>query len=142
MGGRRYAEGMMLRRLGLSLLSMFLMPLAFAQKADVRLSDISTTEDSSIVIRKGRDSGVGGPDYEIVAGTDDISGDPENERKAAYANWKRACTEWRASMKELNRENQILTLNCNQPKMKKEDYFITYQSLGSYKLRVRVREHK
>ena len=43
-------------------------------------------------------------------------------------------------MREMNKENQLLTLNCNSPKLAKEEDRYTFQSSGSYRVKVKVKE--
>lgn len=114
---------------------------AFAEKTGVRVDDISTTEDTSIVIKKGATEKEY-TEYQIVEGKDEIYGDPDYDRRKAYASWKDACTEWKKSMREMNKDSKILTLNCNQPTAKKDDLVFTYSAFGTYKMKVPIREKK
>ncbi len=123
-------------------LSLAALP-AFAQKAGVALTDIPTNQDTSIVIKKGaQENLLLPPDFEIVEGKDEIAGEPTNDRKSAYASWKEQCADWKKSMREMNKDNQLITLNCGSPTLKKEEYILTFSSTGSYKMRVRIREKK
>ena len=118
---------------------------ALGQKAGVALTDIPTSQDTSIIIKKGpveQGNLFTPPDFEIVEGKDDIAGEPTNDRKSAYASWKSECAEWKKSMREMNKENQFITLNCGSPVLKKEEYILSFSSVGSYKMRVRIREKK
>ena len=114
-----------------------------AQKAAVKLSDISTSDDTSIVIKKGApDNAFVPPDYEVVADKDEINGEPNSDRKEAYASWKAACQEWKHSMREMNKDSTLMTLNCNAPSLQKEEYLFNFKSMGTYKMRVRIRDKK
>ncbi len=115
--------------------------LAHAEKAGVKLKDIPTDGDTSIIIKKGAiaDQCV---DYQIIDGTEEVSGDPAYDRGEAFSSWKSACDEWKKSMKEMNKGNQIITLNCNSGKASKEDDRFAFVSTGSYKLKTKVREKK
>lgn len=124
-------------------LSVTAIAVAHAEKAGLKIDDIATNGDTSIVIKKGApDTTLLPPDYEIVNGDDEITGDPDTDRKAAYASWKQACAEWRANMREMNKENPVITLNCNSPAMSKEEYNLVYKSKGTYKMKVRIRDRK
>ena len=109
----------------------------------LKLSDIPTDTDTAILIKKGGlNPALVPPDYDVVTDKDEIFGDPSADRKEAYASWKQACQEWRHSMKEMNKDNQVIVLNCNSPKLEKEDYLFTFKSMGTFKLRVRIRDKK
>ena len=112
-----------------------------AQKAGVKLDGIDANSDeTSITIKKGASAKKDCQTYEVVDGNEEVAGDPENERSKAYSNWKKACSDWKASMKELNHDNKILTLNCNRPQENKDKYLTTFTSQGSYKLRVKLKD--
>jgi len=97
-------------------------------------------ENDAVIIQRGKIPIVDvAKDFEVVSGSEEVIGDPEPGRKAGYASWKAACAEWKKELKELNKTNQVLTLNCNSPEFVQENGNYTYKSQGSYKLRVRVR---
>lgn len=114
---------------------------AFAQTADVKIKDVSTAENTAIFIEKNaeRVQSRTPREYEIVDGSEEIIGDPSNDEAVARKSWKAACNEWRNTMKELNK-GTILALNCGRPKKEKESYNISFESVGVYKLRVRIRD--
>jgi len=125
------------------LLLPILSTLAVAQTADVKLKDMDATENTAIYIEKNSERNrLRDPDFEIVEGKEDIVGDPENLDATARKNWKAACNEWRADMKDLNKANSILSLACGIPVKAKETHNITYKSTGSYKMKVRIREER
>ena len=113
--------------------------IAFAQKPKVKVSDIPTDEDTSITIRKGVQN-TQCVQYDIVDGRDEIFGSPEYDRSKAYKSWQTACSEWKQSMREANRENSIITLNCQAPAVTKEGDQHTYKSNGTYKMKVKMAE--
>lgn len=125
----------------LLIVSLFLSLAANAEKAKVKINDIPTDEDTSIIIKKGAvaDQCV---DYEILSGNEEVFGVPEYDRSKAYASWKTACNEWKQSMKDMNKENQLLTLNCSSPKPTKEEERFTFQSNATYRVKVKVRDKK
>ncbi|MBS1983619.1 MAG: hypothetical protein JST16_05550 [Bdellovibrionales bacterium] len=121
-----------------SLLS--LAPTALAQRAAVGLTDIPASADgTSIVIRKGDQTTQNQPDYQIIEGREEIAGDPTADRKQALASWKEACAEWKSSLKDMNKGN-IITLNCGVSTVEKKEYLFTVQSVGTYRLRVRIKD--
>jgi hypothetical protein len=114
---------------------------AFAGKAEVKLKDVNTSDDTSIIIKKGAPIGEC-VEHEIIEGRDDISGDPAFARDAAHTGWKNACKEWKTSMREMNKDNQMISLNCNTPIIDKSGDMYTYKSSGSYRMKVRMKEKK
>jgi hypothetical protein len=118
----------------------FVIAIPAAQAADpkVKIGDVGTDGDTSIVIKKGADAGT--QDFEVVSGNEDVVGEPKPSNRESYASWKAACAEWKKEMRELNKENSLLALNCNAAsKEKDENGQTTYKSTGSYKMRVRVK---
>lgn len=111
----------------------------WAEKAGVKVSDIDAKEDTSIIIKKGApiDQCV---QYEIVSGNEEVFGTSEFDRTKAYASWKTACNEWKQSMREMNKGNNVITLNCNSPQITKEDDRYTYQSSGTYKIKLKMKD--
>lgn len=127
------------------LAALSLPALAQSGKPGLTLSDVPTNQDTSILIKKGpieQGNLLAPPDFEVVEGKDEVSGEPTNDRKSAYASWKEQCNEWRKSMREMNKDNQLITLNCGTPTLKKEEYILTFNSMGTYKMRVRIRDAK
>ncbi len=114
---------------------------AYAEKASVKVEEVPTSQDTSIVIKKGtltQDC----TEYEILDGKDEIAGDLNYARGGAMTAWKQACKEWKTSMKEMNKDNQILSLNCNSPTADKDGDQFVYKSNGTYKMKVKIREKK
>lgn len=137
-------------RSGLSLLKVLSVGLAItlagasaarADKAKVKVSDIDTEQDTSIVIKKGPLANiVEQPEFEVVSGEQDIEGDPAANSVEARAGWKTACADWKKEVKELNKDNQVLALSCNSPSATLLDNGQRQmRSTGAYKLKVRIR---
>jgi hypothetical protein len=118
---------------------LFVTSLSLAEKAGVKVGDIDTKENTSIIIKKGA-AAEQCVHYEIVSGNEEVFGTPEFDRTKAYASWKTACNEWRQSLKEMNKDNQLITLNCNSPQATKEDEHFTYRSSGSYKIKIKMKD--
>jgi hypothetical protein len=110
---------------------------SFAQKASV--SDLPVSEDTVISIKKGQAAAKPEKLFEITEGTGEIAGDPQLLVKEARAAWKKACDEWRKEIKDLNKENKIIILQCNQPKCANiGTEGMVCSSAGNYKIRVPV----
>lgn len=123
----------------LSLLFSFAVT-AQAQNVGVKVNDVDASGDqeTTISIKKGSKTVPGEAKYEITEGTDEMSGDPAALQKEARANWKKACTEWKQELKELNAENKVLTMNCGQPQCSTSSMETVCKSTTKYKLKVRV----
>ena len=118
---------------------VLLVGLAYGEKAGVRLDDLPVNQETSITIGKGhpkKDCIV----YELVEGREDVFGSPEFDKSKALSSWKLACNEWRQNLKELNKDNRVISINCSRPAMSKEGEQYLYKSSGIYKVRVKMRE--
>ena len=78
------------------------------------ITDIPTTQNTTISIKKGDSGSVLEKTYEIVEGTAQIEGDPSVLAKEARANWKKACGEWKKEIKELNQDNKVMAMDCGK----------------------------
>jgi len=117
----------------------FLVPSAFAVKAAVKLEEINTSKDTTIEIKNGtkKDACV---EYEVVEGENEIPGHPAMVKSAAYENWVKACDSWKTSMREMNKDSKIITLNCNTALPLKDEDQTMYKSMGTYKIRIKIRD--
>ncbi|MGZ3795208.1 MAG: hypothetical protein ACXVB1_02520 [Pseudobdellovibrionaceae bacterium] len=106
---------------------------AFAQS--MGLQDIPTDKETTIRIQKGAEENK----YEITTGTDVIEGEAAPLLKEARANWKAACTDWKKELKELNKENQVISLSCGTMKCSTTAMETTCTSEGKNKIRVKVK---
>ncbi len=118
---------------------------AFAEEGGMKLNNISTDDETHIMIKKGplkSGSSLDQPTYEIINDTDEITGEAGLGPKAGRAAWTKACSDWKAEMKEMNKDNKILKLNCGTPSGTQENGQTTFTSTGRYTLRVRVRDEE
>jgi hypothetical protein len=125
--------------IAVSLLSQLLaVSVGAEENASIKIKDVSTSEDTSVIIKKGAlplpsDT----PVFEIVSGTDEVSGDLEAGVKESWASWKTACENWKKEFKENNKENQIITLNCNSPSSQpQKNGMQVHVSTATYKIKV------
>ncbi|KHD88100.1 MAG: hypothetical protein OM95_11345 [Bdellovibrio sp. ArHS] len=107
---------------------------AFAQSVGVK--DIPADGDTTIEIKKGKKTD---NEFEIVNGEDEIEGDAAPLLKEARANWKVACADWKKEIKELNKDNQVLSLNCGKMQCSTVAMESTCTSHAKYKMKVRVK---
>ena len=114
---------------------LFIAISGFAQTAAVK--DIPADGETTISISKGDKTT---KTFEIVDGASDIEGEPAPLNKEARNNWKKACTEWKAETKELNKENQLLVLNCGTVTCSKESPTeVLCKSKGTYKIKTKIK---
>jgi len=105
----------------------------------MRLDHVPVQGDTAIIIKKNPKEGIDRPDFEIVSGDAEVLGDPESGNKAGYASWKKACDDWKKETRELNKDNQVLVMNCGSPSFTQEGGVYTYKSQGTYKLKVKMK---
>jgi len=118
---------------------LFLTPPTTAQDNSVNVNEKTGSGEKTIIIKKGAQD-TRQTVFEIVSGKSDIMGDPDMSFKKARTSWKQACNSWKSEMKELNKNNRLLVLNCNRPKREQEGTLYVYSSTGSYKMKVKVKE--
>ncbi|MBC7385417.1 MAG: hypothetical protein H7301_04525 [Cryobacterium sp.] len=101
--------------------------------------------DSSVLIETKKNARIH-PDYEIISGEEEVTGDPTAGTKEAYASWKEACKDWKKEMKENNKDGQVLIASCGSATFSKDDTsgvgsgIYTYKSNAKYKVRVRIKD--
>jgi hypothetical protein len=121
----------------LSVLVMFLgVQFALAQSMNVKDIPVAEEGETTISVKNGKSSD---RQYEITSGEDDIEGEEATLIKAARANWKEACASWKKETKDLNKNNEVLTLNCGKMICSTEGVESICRSKGTYKLKVQVK---
>ncbi len=125
----------------LSVVMLLLVNSSIAQEGVINLNQ-PTNEDTTITIKKGPlvNESRSTTAYEIVAGTDEIASDEEYDEKRALAGWKEACADWKKEIKDINRDNQILSVNCGSKEKVKDGNKVLFKSQATYKMRVKVVE--
>lgn len=112
----------------------FISTWAFAQTIGVK--DIPAGEDTTIKIEKGTKTE---NTFEITTGVDIIEGEAAPLLKEARSNWKVACTDWKKEIKDLNKENQVISLSCGTMKCSTTAMETTCASEGKNKIKVKVK---
>lgn len=118
------------------LLPILLSSFVSAQTVNVKDIDASQEQETTISVRKGGSKS--DAKFEITEGTDDLEGDPAPLQKEARANWKKACDAWKKELKEMNKDNQILTANCGTPQCATTAMETVCKSTAKHKLKVRL----
>lgn len=123
---------------------LLLLSIAQAQKVGVNIEDVNAEEGTTIEIKKRSGDAYGSivkpsePLFEITQGEEDLVGDGAPLLKEARNNWKKSCNDWKKEFKEMNKLNQILTMNCGKQVCATEAMETTCSSKATYKLKVRV----
>lgn len=125
--------------LSLIVFSLFLAS-ARAEKTDIKVKDIDMSHEAALIIKRGDVKEC--LEFEIIEGHDEVFGMPEYQKDKGRENWQKACAQWKQSMLDLNKGNQIIALNCNIPSPVVEGEQTYYKSTGTYKIKVRVKEKK
>lgn len=107
-----------------------------SQAQSVGIKDVPAGEDTTIEIKKGKNTD---KEFEIVTNEDEIEGEAAPLLKDARANWKKACADWKAELKDLNKENQILSMSCGKMECSTVSMESTCRSKTKYKAKVRVK---
>jgi hypothetical protein len=116
---------------------------AWAENASVKVKDIPVDDDTTVIIRKGAPAAekTETPDFETVTESEEISGEPELNVDKARESWVTACNQWKKDTREFHKGHQILALKCGSPSEVKQNHGRRiFQSLGSYKLRMRTKD--
>lgn len=114
---------------------------SYADKASIKVDNVGTEKETSIVIKKGTPtSSCLCNKFQLIDGSDELSGESEFEASKAKASWRAACQEWKNSIRELNKENRLISLSCGRAEEKKDGTKTAYLSKASYKVRVKMEE--
>lgn len=123
---------------------LLLFSIAQAQKVGVNIDDVSAEESTTIEIKKRSGDAYGAivkpnePLFEITQGEEDLVGDGAPLLKDARNNLKKSCNDWKKEFKEMNKLNQIITMNCGKPTCATEAMETTCTSKATYKVKVRL----
>lgn len=115
---------------------IFSLILTLAQAQTANIKDVPMNDTTTISIKKGEAAKE--KTYEIVEGEDEVSGDPELVIKEARASWKKACDEWKKEIKDLNKTNQLIHINCGKMACTKEGTDHSCKSQGKYKVKTKM----
>lgn len=111
---------------------------AFAQSVDIKDVPTSSDDSTTIEITKGKTSKSSEPTWEIVEGSAPIEGDPSAMNKDARTSWQKACDDWKKELREDNKENRIISVNCGKPNCSGTAGNKICSSEGSYKIKTKI----
>lgn len=113
---------------------------AWGQGADL-ITGVPANQDTSIVVQKGAPD-IYLPDFKIVNGSEDITGDPVAGYQQSFASWKKACSDWKKDLLDMN-PGQLLTVSCGRPRTQRGEAGTTLvESTGNYRIKVRIRDRR
>ncbi len=128
-------------------LTLSFVNICYAEKVDVNVNGIdpkSDGEDTTLIqIQKTKtikELPTQHSKFAITEGQEDVIGDGAILSKQAKENWKKACKEWKAELKENNKGNQVLSSNCGLAVCASETNETVCRSKSTYKLKVKVDE--
>jgi hypothetical protein len=74
--------------------------------------------------------------FEVVDVSGQIAGEPDLTVDGARSSWTKACQEWKTETKDLNKNNEVLGINCNTASCNTVDTVKTQcSSTGTYKVK-------
>lgn len=113
---------------------------AIAETVDVTIKDVETKQsDGALVIRKEPINGLlTPPQFEITQGDEEIVADSAPLLNQARGNWKKSCADWKKEMKENNKDNQVISLNCGSMECSTAAAESTCKSKATYKIKVKI----
>lgn len=80
---------------------------------DVKSDDAAEGSTTTIEIKKGKPGQVKTDNqWELTDGDADVEGEAGATNKDAKANWKKACDDWKKEIRNDNKENKVVSLNC------------------------------
>lgn len=119
------------------LLAILLFVPFISQAQSVGIKDIPADGEgeTTIQIKKGKDTT---KKFEVVTNEDEIEGEAAPLLKDARVNWKKACADWKSETKSLNKENQVISLNCGKMECATVSMESTCTSKAKYTIKVQV----
>lgn len=115
-------------------LFIFLPFVSFAQSVGIK--DIPVDETTTIEVKKG---GSASREFEVVSSENDIEGDAAPLLKEARNNWKKSCADWKQEVKDLNKENHVISMSCGAMECATVAMESTCRSKAQAKIKVRVK---
>jgi len=112
-----------------------------AQTANIKDIPLDNEQSTTITIQKGTRPGQTTQPVanEVLEGSAEIEGESAPLVKVARGSWKKACDDWKKEVRELNKDNQILSINCGVSKCAPEATALTIcRSTATYKIRLKL----
>lgn len=113
--------------------------IGYSQTADIKIKDVPMNDEGT-TISIGKKGTKSDPtiQYQITEGEEEVTGDPAPLLKEARINWKKACDTWKKETKDLNKDNQVITLNCGKMECTTAAMETTCKSNGTHKIKVKM----
>ncbi len=121
-------------------LAFFLSPCSWAQSVDVKDVNANNQDSTTIEIRKGKAAELSKCEalWEVQDGQAEVMGEPGGMNREARANWKQACTDWKAEFRADNKENKIISVSCGVPTCEGDVGNKSCTSKANYKIKTRL----
>ncbi len=110
----------------------------FASAQNVNVKDIDAGKDSSTTIEIRKGDKANQPLWEVVEGKADVTGEYNADRKEARAEWSKACNSWKKEVRDDNKENKVLSLNCGKATCTPETEGTVCKSEANYRIKTRI----
>jgi hypothetical protein len=114
---------------------------AWAESVDIKDVNPAQGDDSTttIEIKKGKPGQIKTDNvWEMTDGTADVQGETGATNKDAQTNWKKSCTDWKKEIREENKENKVISLNCGTMACSGDAGNKSCTSKASFKIKTRV----
>ncbi len=111
-----------------------------AQTIDVNNVDANSEGSTTIEITKNKkDSATAAaPKWEVQDGEADVEGESSATGRDAKAAWKKACKDWKTEIRNDNKENKVLSLNCGTVSCGGDAGSKVCSSKATYKIKTKV----
>ena len=128
-------------RLAFLALAVSLSCSVYAETVDIK--DVNTQGDeatsTTIEIKKGKlDQVKSSNQWEVTDGSAEVEGESGPTQKDARANWRKSCADWKKELREDNKENKVISLNCGTMSCTGEAGNKTCTSKATFKIKTRV----
>lgn len=118
----------------LAILLLLAPNMALAQKVDLdKMEDGTTTYEISKNKKTNCEN-----QWEVTDGTAEITGDPTVMLKEANESWKKACEAWKKEFRADNKDNKVISINCNKPDCSSDAGGKTCVSKATYKIKTKL----
>lgn len=76
---------------------------------------------------------------DVLEGKAEVIGDAKPLLRVAKESWAKACSDWKNEVKTLNKENQVIALDCGTPVCAPEGVTSVCKSTGTYKIKMIIK---
>lgn len=118
---------------------------ALAQVVDAPKIDTDHEGTTTIQIKKSKNGDAAPIDqkkikWEVQEGSADVEGEASATAKDAKKAWQKACNDWKKEIREDNKENKLMSVNCGISSCSGEAGSKVCSSKATYKVKTKVEE--